>query len=264
MLDRTFAILDLFTIEEPEWTTTEVARRCDLPVATAHRLLAALQRREYVARDEHTKRFRLGVAALRLGERARSSIDLRAVALPVLRWLAEETGETSLLTVLDGARNRSLCLERIESAQPLRLSVQPGRLLPLHAGASQKVLLAFMPGAERERLLAGPLARLDRATIVDPEELRAELARIRERGYAVSAEETNAGVWGMAAPILDGSGAIVAGLGFAGPLARRREDLAAHHLARLQAGAAEVAGSLGLAAWGGDTEALMDRTGTEG
>jgi DNA-binding IclR family transcriptional regulator len=264
VLDRAFAILDLFTVEEPEWTTTEVARRCGLPLATAHRLLAALQRREYVRRDDDTKRFRLGMAALRLGERARSAIDLRAVALPVLRRLAEETGETALLTVLDETRSRSLCLERIESVQPLRLSVQPGRLLPLHAGASQKVLLAFMPEAERERVLAGPLPRLGRATIVDPQELRTELEEIRERGYAVSAEETNAGVWGMAVPILDGSGAIVAGLGFAGPLARRREDLAAHHLTCLRTGAAEVARSLGLPAPKGDIEPLMDRTGTEG
>lgn len=268
-------ILDLFTPQEPEWTTSEIARRCDLPVATAHRLLAALQRLEVVTRDPDTKRFRLGMTAFRLGERARQAIDLRAIALPVLTRLAEETGETALLTVLSDARDHSLCLERIESAQPLRLSVQPGRMLPLHAGASQKVLLAFLPEGERERILARPLNRLDRATVVEPDALRTELDLIRAQGYAVSAEETNAGVWGMAVPILDdaidrhhrddeNTGNIVAGLGFAGPLARRRDDLAAHHLACLRRGAAEIARSLGLQVWQETVEEAMDATGTEG
>jgi DNA-binding IclR family transcriptional regulator len=275
VLHRAFMILDLFTPEEPEWTTSQIARRCDLPIATAHRLLAALQRLEVVTRDPDTKRFRLGMAALRLGESARHAIDLRAIALPVLTRLAEETGETALLTVLNEARDHSLCLERIESAQPLRLSVQPGRMLPLHAGASQKVLLAFMPERERERMLLGPLERLDRATIVEPDALRTELELIRERGYAVSAEETNAGVWGMAVPILDHpagrrdhsqksvDGIIVAGLGFAGPLARRKVDLAAHHLACLRRGAAEIARALGLQVRE-NLEEAMDATGTEG
>jgi DNA-binding IclR family transcriptional regulator len=276
VLHRAFMILDLFTPDEPEWTTSEIARHCNLPVATAHRLLAALQRLEVVTRDRDTKRFRLGVAAIRLGERARHAVDLRAIALPILTHLAEETGETALLTVLNDARDHSLCLERIESAQPLRLSVQPGRMVPLHAGASQKVLLAFMAAGERERILAEPLGRLDRATIVEPDTLRDELELIRAQGYAVSAEETNAGVWGMAVPILDrpfgrigqkdedAHGGVVAGLGFAGPLARRRADLAAHHLACLRRGAAEIARSLGLHVWEDTTHEAMNATGTEG
>ena len=249
-LGRAFAVLDLFTPERPEWTTTEVARGAGLPAATAHRLLAFLYERGYVARDDGTKRFRLGAAALDLGERARVVFDVRRAALPVLRRLASDTDETALLTVLNDARDRSVCAERVESSQPLRLSVEPQRQLPLHAGASQKALLAFLREEEIERVLAGPLERVCRATITDPDVLRADLADARRRGWAISFEETNVGVWGVAVPILDHAGAPVAALGLAGPSARLRREEVRDHVRRLRAGAAEIAAALRLPAGG--------------
>src|SRR5207249_1022570 len=102
-------------------------------------------------------------AARSLGERARLGADLRRASLPVLERLARETDETALLTVPSERRDASVCLERVESPQPLRLSVEPGRQLPLHAGASQKALLAFMAEEDVSRVLARPLERLCRA-----------------------------------------------------------------------------------------------------
>jgi DNA-binding IclR family transcriptional regulator len=245
-LDRAFAILELFGADHPEWGTSEVARAAGLPVPTAHRILAALAGRRYLARDELTRRFRLGPAALDLGERARAMLDLRQVALPVLRRLARETDETALLTVPNGERDRSVCLERVESSQPLRLSVEPGRRLPLHAGASQKALLAFLADDEIERLVDSPLERLCRATITDPQQLRTNLREIRDRGWAVSFEETNVGVWGVAVPLLDEHGAAVAALGLAGPSARFSPEEVGAHLEQLERGAALVAAPLAL------------------
>ena len=142
VLERTFTILEIFDEDRPEWSATEIARALDLPIPTVHRLLTALKHRGYVSQHEETKRFRLGIASLQLGDRARAVVDLRSVAVPALRRLSRDTGETALLTVLAPGRDRGVCLERVETPQPLRLSVTPGRQLPLHAGASQKVLLA--------------------------------------------------------------------------------------------------------------------------
>ncbi|MBD0317295.1 MAG: IclR family transcriptional regulator [Thermoleophilia bacterium] len=245
-LERAFAILDLFTSEAPEWTTTEIARATGLPVATVHRILAFLRSRGYVERDEGTKRFRLGLAALRLGERARVVLDLRAAARSVLLRLARETDETALLVVLSERRDTSICLERVESSQPLRLSVEPGRRLPLHAGASQKALLAFMSAEDVEAVLRAPLERVCRATITDREALRGQLAEIRRRGWAISFEETNVGAWGVAVPLLSADGSAAASLGLAGPTARLSPDAVADHVARVHEGAAEIARSLGL------------------
>jgi DNA-binding IclR family transcriptional regulator len=248
VLERTFSVLDLFTREHPEWSTTEIARTCELPTPTAYRILAALRRRGFVTQDVASKRFRLGIAALDLGERARAIVDVRLPALPVLRRLSHETGETALLTVLSDGNDRSVCLERVESSQPLRLSVEPGRQMRLHAGASQKVLLAYLPPEEINRVLSGPLEPLCRATITDPDELRAGLAQIRRRGWASSFEETNVGVWGVAVPILDNHGWVIAGVGLAGPSARLPRARVAEYLPRLRAGATEIAKALGVQA----------------
>jgi DNA-binding IclR family transcriptional regulator len=222
-----------------------VARAAGLPVPTAHRILAALTGRQYLARDERTRRFRLGPAALDLGERARAMLDLRQAALPVLRRLARETDETALLTVPSGDRDRSVCLERVESSQPLRLSVEPGRRLPLHAGASQKALLAFLADEEIERVVNGPLERFCRTTITDAQALRENLEEIRRRGWALSFEETNVGVWGVAVPLLE-HGLAVAALGLAGPSARLSPEEVGEHVERLSDSAAEMATRLAL------------------
>jgi IclR family transcriptional regulator, acetate operon repressor len=219
VLERTFAILGVFTEARPEWSTTDIARCLDLPVPTVHRILAALRRLGYVSQHEDTKRFRLGLGALSLGERARAVADLRPIAIGPLRRLSEATGETALLTVLTPERDRGVCLERVETSQPLRLSVQPGRQLPLHAGASQKALLAFMPDEDIDRVIAQPLERFCSSTITSPAALRRELAAIRSRGWASSYEETNVGVWGVAVPVLSASD-VVCAVGIAGPSAR--------------------------------------------
>ena len=245
VLDRTFGILELFDEDRPEWTATDVARALDLPVPTAHRILTALARRGYVSQHEETKRFRLGVAALHLGDRARAVVDLRSVALPALRRLSRDTGETSLLTVLTPRSDKSVCLERVETSQPLRLSVTPGRQLPLHAGASQKVLMAYMDAEALDRAVAHPLEHLCHNTITDPGLLREELGRIREAGWASSFEETNLGVWGLAVPILDTTGAIVCAVGIAGPSARLAQERIGDLIHRIHDDAEEIALALG-------------------
>jgi DNA-binding IclR family transcriptional regulator len=245
VLDRTFAILELFDEDRPEWTATEVARGLDLPVPTAHRILTALARLGYVSQHEETKRFRLGAAALHLGDRARVVVDLRSFALPALRRLSRDTGETSLLTVLAPRSGKGVCLERVETSQPLRLSVSPGRQLPLHAGASQKALMAYMDPGAFDRALAHPLEQLCHNTITDAGLLREELARIRDAGWASSFEETNIGVWGLAVPILDAKGSIVCAIGIAGPSARLAQERISDLIRRIHECAEEIAQALG-------------------
>jgi DNA-binding IclR family transcriptional regulator len=242
VLERTFGILEMFTESTPEWRTTDIARRVDLPVPTVHRILTALARLGYLSQHVETKRFRLGLAALTLGERARAVADLRPLAIGPLRQLAAATGETALLTVLTPERDRGVCLERVETSQPLRLSVQPGRQLPLHAGASQKALLAFMPDEEIDRLIAQPLERYCRSTITTTAAMRRELKTIRKRGWASSYEETNVGVWGVAVPLLS-TFDVVCAVGIAGPSARLsaqrvRQDVGLVHESALTIGQA--------------------------
>jgi DNA-binding IclR family transcriptional regulator len=246
LLERTFAVLALFTSERREWTTTQIGRECQLPVPTTYRILAALERHGFVVRDEITKRFRLGPAALALGRNAEASTDLRTVSMPVLQRLSTETGETTLLVVPSDDRLSTVCLERVESPQSLRLSVQPGRLLPFHAGAQQKAILAYMPADDQERVVAGPLEKFCKATIDDPDELRQELRSIRGKGWARSFEETNLGVWGVAMALLDDQGHAVASVGIAGPRARLERSSLNNWLKLLHVGVEEIADQMRL------------------
>jgi DNA-binding IclR family transcriptional regulator len=245
VLERTFGILEVFTQARPEWSATEVARELDLPVPTVHRILAALKGLGYVSQHQETKRFRLGLAAVSLGERARALADLRPVAIAPLRHLSEQTAETALLTVLSPARDRSVCLERVETSQPLRLSVEPGRQLPLHAGASQKALLAFMPGDEIDAIAAQPLERCCSATITTRTALLAELTAIRARGWASSFEETNVGVWGIAVPVLSATD-VVCAVGIAGPSPRLTADRVRRDVRLTHDAAVSIGRALGL------------------
>ena len=246
MLDRTFAILRLFTPEFPDWTVTEAADALDLPVPTVHRLLAALQHHGYVARDEASKRYRLGVSAFELGRRATASTDLRSASLKVLESMASASGETVLLTAIGPDRRTSVCLERVESRNPLRLSVVPGLRVPLHAGASQKALLAYMSDVDLHAFIDGGLPSLCDATITDPDALKKELKAIRSRGWATSYQETNLGLWGIAITLLDAGTKAVAAVGLAGPRARLPKSRIPEVLHVLDEGARAIAASRAL------------------
>jgi DNA-binding IclR family transcriptional regulator len=245
VLEKALRMLDLFTTENPSWSVTEIARELDLPIPTAHRILRMLESRSYVMKSR--SRYCLGLGALELGRRAVASVDLRMRLGPVLRRLARETEETALLTVYHEARRGSLCVDRIETTHSLRLSIDIGRVTPIHAGASAKALLAFLDTPVIEDLLAHPLERLAPGTITDPERLRADLSEIRERGWALSQEENNLGAWGISAPVKF-NGRVIAAIGFAGPMARH-SDAAVRKLSRLVLRAAR------------DAQALLEATG---
>jgi DNA-binding IclR family transcriptional regulator len=245
VLEKTLRVLDLFTVDRPSWSVSEVARELGMPTATAHRIIRALEGRSYLTRID--SRYRLGFAAVDLGRRAMASVDLRSRLGAVLRDLGRATGETVLLTVYDETRNGSLCIDRIEATHDLRLTIQIGRVTPIHAGASAKALLAFLDEPIVTDVVAQPLANLAAGTITDPEKLRKELARIRRRGWASSYEENNMGAWGLAAPILV-NGLPVASVGLAAPTARWSK-VAVRDLAKLVVAAARDAeAQLGAAA----------------
>lgn len=244
LLERAFALLALFDEQHPEWTTTEAARAVGLPVPTAHRILGVLEHEGFLSRDED-KRFMLGQAALQLGHRALAVLSLERVATPLLERLAAITDEVALLTEPNRRRDGVVCSVRFESSEPLMLSVTPGRELPLHAGASQKALLAFMPNETVEAVCCGQLQAMCRATITRPDRLREHLQEVRRRGWAISFEETDHGVWGIALPIVDKQGMAVAAVGLAGPRNRLDASQVRHQLAALHEAAKTVAGRLG-------------------
>jgi DNA-binding IclR family transcriptional regulator len=236
-LNRVCLILNAFTENEQILTLTEISKRIQLPKSTTHRMLEAMECHGLIVREPHDSGYQLGYQLIRWGTLALSNLDLRNMALPVLQSLCASTNESAVLSARYGYF--AMWIEMVECRQPVRLAIRVGEPLHLHAGASAKVLWAFLPDAEIERILNGiKLIPLMPNTITSPEAIRAELTMIRKRGYATSYEETDFGAMGIAAPVYNHMGQPVAGLGIAAPVTRvppeRVEELARLVLASCQ------------------------------
>ena len=224
VLEKALRILGLFSELRPEWTATDISRELELPLTTAHRIVRTLDAHHFLRRTSDN-RYRLGVAAISLGRRASGSFDLSEVLRPSLEWLASETDETTAIATFDERRLGSLYIDMIERAHPVRVSIEIGSVMPLHAGAHGRALLAFLGDDVLELVLKRPLERLASRTITQPGRLRAELKGVRENGWAFARDEAHDGAWSMAAPVLDASGTLVASVGFLSPTVRYQPEL---------------------------------------
>ncbi len=240
-IQRAAGVLRLFSVDRPALTLRDVAWSLDVPRSTAHRLLRSLEHAGFLVHDPVTQTYRLGLWLVRLGEVAVDSVDLRAAARAHLRALAAETGESAFLLVVQGGS--AVVVDVQESQSPLRLTLPVGTPWPLHAGASNRVLLAFLPPPQREEILRQPLRRITPRTITDPARLRRELDRVRRRGFAYSVGELTPGVAAVAVPVL-AQGRLLGGLTVAGPEARLTPGRVPGIVRRLQAAAKALARDL--------------------
>ncbi len=219
-LNRMVSILECFSQERPELGVREVARLVDLPSSVAGRLMLAMKDLGVLSQNPMTRGYSIGPRVLTWAGTYLSTCDIRIVAYPYLDELHQATHETISLYILEGADR--VCIERLESTQNIRfVAPRVGRRLPLHAGSAGKVMLAYLPEAAREAILTrSPLEALTERTIVDPDRMREELATIRRLGYAVSFGEWILDASGVAAPIFDRNGDVLAALTISGPTQR--------------------------------------------
>jgi DNA-binding IclR family transcriptional regulator len=207
VLARSVRILETLTAEEPALTVSEVARRSGLHVATASRLIAELVRHGLLARRPDG-RVAVGVRLWELALRASPTLGLREAAMPFLEDLHSVVRHHAQLGVLDGTE--VLFVERLSAPGAVINYTRIAGRLPLHASSSGVVLLAFGPRELQEQVLAGPLERLTPRTITDPDGLRALLAEVRRTGSVVLPGHLHEEAAGVAVPVRDRSGAVLA------------------------------------------------------
>lgn len=217
---RAIRLLKLFTAEAPEMQLAEISSCSGLNKTTAHRLLQALLSEELLDRNPGTGAYRLGPGMMALGVQALSSNDLRLRARPLLKKLAEETGETATLEV--PIENMMLILDEVTSKHFVGASGNVGTRWPIHATSTGKALIAFdQYGAER---LGSELASLTSRTITRFEDLEKELGDIRRRGFAETVEELEEGLSGVGAVVRGGMGEVLGALSICGPSQRMSES----------------------------------------
>lgn len=218
-LERAAALLDCFTQEQPEHGVRDLARKLNWSTSTTGRLLVSMKDIGILSQNANTRAYSLGGKVLAWAGVYTATMDVRNRALPLLETLYRQTNETISLYVLEG--NERVCVERFESPHNVRVVARIGRRLPLHAGSAGKVFLAFLSEARREEIiLSGRLEPCTAKTIIDPDRLREEVHRIRKQGYAISEGEWILEASGVAAPVLNQSGEIIAAVTISGPTQR--------------------------------------------
>ncbi|MBY6366599.1 IclR family transcriptional regulator [Rhodococcoides corynebacterioides] len=225
--DRVADVLIAFAQSDTPLGVSELARRLSLSKAVVHRILQSLSSRALVQPVHGDTTYSLGPAAIGLGTKAWSQLDVRTVAAPVLRLLRDRTRETATLSVLVG--HRRVYLDQYESPQEVKMVVEIGPQYPLHSGASSRAILAFLPEhfvveATQELRVARPDADLDA--------FLASLDEIRALGYGTSINERNTGAASIAAPFFDSAGHVIGSVSSSGPAFRYSstadDDHAAH------------------------------------
>lgn len=205
---KVLAIIGAFESSSSPLTLTEIAESAEIPLPTAHRLVAELQEWGALERDEQG-RYAVGLRLWEVGQNA--GRRLRDAAQPFLNDLFSLTGETAHIAVRVGSE--ALYVDRVYSAKRVPRASRVGGRLPLHATAVGKVLLAFEEDWVVDGYVRGPLGAMTRRTKTNPARLLEELVQIREQGYATTYEEVRVGSCSIAVPVLTPSDRVIAALG---------------------------------------------------
>lgn len=212
---RSLDILELFLTVRHGLTAPEVVQRTGLPRTTVHEILTTLAARKYLRRDDATATYHLGLSVFRLGNAFAERLDLHAVGLEVARSVTERCDETVHVAILDGPDAVYVC--KVDSTQAVRMVSRTGGRVPAHCTAVGKVLLAYLPEAERRQLLKQELRRLTPKSITEPHVLANQLDQVALSGLAFEYGESSQDVSCVAAPVRDHTGAVVAALSISVP-----------------------------------------------
>jgi len=207
---KAFEILKAISSSRKGAGVNKIARDLKIAKSTVHGITSTLEGLGAIMRDPLTKMYTLGFTLFELGRLAYSQIDLKDLARPIMEKLMEKTQESVFLGVLNG--DRVTILDIVESKQDLKITSPIGTAIPLLAGATGKVFLAFMEEEKAKEIIKKKgLTRYTENTIIDPEKYLQEIRRVKKNGYATDYEEYILGVRAVVSPI-KGEGHLVSAL----------------------------------------------------
>jgi DNA-binding IclR family transcriptional regulator len=244
-LRKAMHVLDLFSLECPEWGVSEVARVLGLPKSTTSELMSSLADQRLLSRTDKG-RYRLGWRLFELSQTLLDTTEFRLEARKVMKELVERWEETVHLAVLDGVQ--AVYVEKLQPTPAVKIRItRAGARLPAHCSAVGKVLLAYSEWEHVAELLEHQgMPTLTPNTITDLNVLAEELELVRERGYAHDHEEALVGLCCVAAPVYDSGSTVVAAVSLSVP-AYRFFPKKSEYLAAILEAARRISGHAGLA-----------------
>ncbi len=216
---KALRLLEMLAAKDSACGVSELGRALGLTKSNVHRLLETLVHAGYARRQAESGRYEPSLKIWELGTAVVSRLDLKRVANHYLHALAARTGESVHLSIFDDGE--VVYIDKVESSQPVRAYSRIGGRAPAYCVATGKVLLAHQPRETIDRI-ATRLVPFTSRTIMNGPRLHEELARVRRDGFAANTGEWSESVCGVAAPIHDGAGTVVAAVGISGPAERLR------------------------------------------
>jgi DNA-binding IclR family transcriptional regulator len=214
-VERALAMLEAVAQVSDGLSNAEISRKLNIPKSSASYILRTLETQGYLTRDAESGKYRVGLKILSLSRGALGGLDVRGVALPIMRHLTHQTGLTCHLAVLDGAD--AVYVEKVEPEGFIRMDTWIGRRMRVHATSVGKAMVAYIPQDQLEQILRkSGMEKRTPKTITTLPRLLKELEKVRTQGYAVDDEENNLGARCVGAPIFDERGSIEASLGLSG------------------------------------------------
>ncbi len=215
-------VLRCFTVEHPVLGVTEIAAQVGLHKSSISRIMATLEQERIVTRDENTRKYSLGLGLIAVAGPLLANLDVRRISFPILEELARETGETAVLNIWDGVE--SVSVEQIPSVHQVKHTSVMGSRYNTALSASVQVFLAHESVQTTQALLEAQRIALPGNNSVASGAYMDRLAEVRARGYAANHGETSSDEVGVAAPIYDHRGSIVACAMIAAPFYRVSEE----------------------------------------
>jgi DNA-binding IclR family transcriptional regulator len=214
-LERALQILNAFNNERNVLTLAQLSEILSLPKATVLRLCSTLVKYGFLKHDPESKRYSLGLRLFELGSIVFYSLSLRHIAAPHLSQLQLKLGKTIFLGILDN--DELLYIDKREDPRnPINFTSKIGTRRPPYWGMVGPMLMAYLPEDEIERLLRkNPLKATTKKSITNKDEFKEWLRQIREQGFAVDVETTFEGITGIAAPVRNYTGKVIASIGIA-------------------------------------------------
>jgi DNA-binding IclR family transcriptional regulator len=217
-LARGLSILQLYDVDNREWTIDEISEQTGLLRMTVYRMVRTLESLSFLVRDPSTNRYRLGPATLALAYLSGDHSALVDLARPFLESLLEETGESVTLAIeVDGI---PVCVDIVNTSRPFKRRTAPGRIIGDVASVQGKMFAAFKPEPAREAILARDHPSLTPNTVTDPVALGAEFERIRQDNVAFDLEGLYINTCAVAAPVRDQLGDVIASIAVVVPTGR--------------------------------------------
>lgn len=222
-LERGLIIMEHLSKHPAGLTASEISEQLKIPRNSVFRITSTLVSTNYLIRDDVTKKYQLSAKLLTMGYAALGEQTLIEKALPIMRELRDELGETVPLGVLHGTEG--MIIEEVPGIHSFRFVLEPGRKFHLHTSAPAKSIIAFLQDDEREKIISSiTFIKYNERTITNPIDYKKHLQKVKEKGYSIDHSEEIDGMICIAAPIFDYKGYPFAAIWISGPSFRIKES----------------------------------------